>query len=252
MSVPRCGMAVSTRPEIPGSGNETARRVFTDLPRRYDRLCEWLSFGQNARWRAALVGAIAAARPGLVLDVATGTAGVALAINKATGTRVVGADLDAGMLARGAANVSRTGTDTVLLARCRGEQLPFPDATFDALSFTYLLRYVDDPAGALRELVRVVRPGGVIASLEFCVPEGPLRHPAWRAYTRGVLPLAGLLTGGPAWWKVGRFLGPSISGYYASHPVEEIVPEWQRAGIDAVTVRVMSLGGGVVVWGKKR
>lgn len=245
-------MVASLRQEAPESGNETARRVFTGLPAHYDRLCEWLSFGQNARWRSALVGAIEASRPGLVLDVATGTAGVALAISEATGARVVGVDLDEGMLARGAQNVRDAGTGRVFLSRSRGEQLPFPDASFDALSFTYLLRYVDDPQATLAELARVVRPGGVVASLEFCVPSGLLRHALWRIYTRTVLPVAGFLTGGPAWWKVGRFLGPSISGFYTRHPVRTIVPEWERAGIEVVRVRAMSFGGGVVVWGRRR
>ena len=66
----------------------------------------------------------------------------------------------------------------------RAERLPFPDETFDALTFTYLFRYVDDPAAAMRELARVVRPGGTIATLEFHVPEQPLLRAGWYAYTR--------------------------------------------------------------------
>ena len=84
---------------------------------------------------------------------------------------------------------SRFG-DRVELVEASAEQLPFADATFDHLTVTYLLRYVDDPGATLRELARVVRPGGVVASLEFGVPDG-LARPAWELYVRAGLPLAG-------------------------------------------------------------
>ena len=233
-----------------GEGNRTARRIFRGLPDRYDQLAEWLSFGQNARWRAALVDRIAAERPRVVLDVATGTAGVALALHARSGARVVGVDLDEGMARRGLANVARRGAP-VALALAGAERLPLPDASVDALSFTYLLRYVDDPGGVLAELARVVRPGGVVANLEFAVPERPVWNAAWWGYTRAVLPVAGLLTGGTAWWRVGRFLGPSISGHYRRYPLDWTVAAWERAGIGDVTVRRMSLGGGLVMWGRR-
>ncbi len=235
----------------PGHDNPTARRVFAGLPHRYDRLAEWLSFGQNGRWRAALVDAVAAGAPERILDVATGTAGVALALRDRTGARVIGVDLDAGMAAQGLANVASHGGG-VAIALARGEQLPLAGGSVDAVSFCYLLRYVDDPAAALAELARVVRPGGVVASLEFLVPS----HPAWRGlwwlYTRAVLPVAGALTGGQPWFRVGRFLGPSISVHYRRYPVAWTVAAWEAAGIGDVHVRRMSLGGGLVMWGRRR
>src|SRR6201999_65195 len=102
-------------------------------------------------------------------------------------------------------------THQVALVVGRGEQLPFPDRTFDALTFTYLLRYVSDPQATLAELARVVRPGGLVASLEFGVPADRGWRTGWCLYTRLVLPAAGLATGGPEWYRVGRFLGPDIS-----------------------------------------
>lgn len=241
----------AARRAVTPSGNLTARRVFTGLPDQYDRLAEWLSFGQNGRWRAALVDAIAAVEPALVADVATGTAGVALALHARTGARVVGFDLDPGMASRGLRNVRNAGTDTVAIALAKGEQLPLPDAAVDALSFTYLLRYVDDPAATLTELARVVRPGGVVANLEFLVPAKPFWRAWWWLYTRAALPLAGLATGGVPWFRVGRFLGPSISGHYRRYPIEWTVAAWERAGIADVTVKRMSLGGGLVMWGRR-
>jgi demethylmenaquinone methyltransferase/2-methoxy-6-polyprenyl-1,4-benzoquinol methylase len=225
--------------------------VFTGLPASYDRLAQWLSFGQNARWRMALVDAVAPSRPSLVLDVATGTAGVALALHRRTGAAVVGVDLDDGMLRTGLDNVRRAGGPPVALARSRAEQLPIADATVDACSFTYLLRYVDDPAATIREMARVVKPGGVVANLDFLVPAQPLWRNAWWLYTRTALPLAGLATGGMPWYRVGRFLGPSISEHYRRFPLEWTVRAWNEAGIEGVTVRRMSLGGGLVMWGRR-
>lgn len=134
--------------------------------------------------------------------------------------------------------------------RGEAEQLPFVDAEFDALTFTYLLRYVDDPARTMRELARVVKPGGRIASLEFGVPPRLPTRLLWRFYTRAGLPLLGRLVSRD-WREVGRFLGPSIAGVYERYPVERVVELWRNAGITCVHARRMSLGGGLVMWGIK-
>jgi demethylmenaquinone methyltransferase/2-methoxy-6-polyprenyl-1,4-benzoquinol methylase len=231
-----------------------ARQLFDGLPRRYDVLAEVLSFGQNTRWRRAMVDAVVRAipPPGRILDVATGTAGVALQLSERTGADVVGLDLTAQMLDRARTRIAtHDRSERVRLVQGDGSRLPFADASFDALTFTYLLRYVADPAATLRELARVVRPGGVVASLEFAVPPGPVWKPLWRLYTAAVLPVAGGLSGGREWWEVGRFLGPSISRHYADYPVDWTVHAWREAGIDDVHTRRMSLGGGLVMWGRR-
>jgi demethylmenaquinone methyltransferase/2-methoxy-6-polyprenyl-1,4-benzoquinol methylase len=133
----------------------------------------------------------------------------------------------------------------------RGEQLPFPDNSFDALTFTYLLRYVSDPAATVAELARVVRPGGTLASLEFAVPPHPLWRSAWRLYTRALLPVAGLVTGGLEWASVGTFLGPSIEQHYRAFSLQAHVDAWHAAGVESVRTRAMSLGAGLVMWGRK-
>lgn len=243
-------MNARVAPATPGHDNPTARRVFAGLPDRYDVLAEWLSFGQNGRWRAALVDAMATGSPRRILDVATGTAGVAMALQGRTGAQVVGVDLNEAMARRGRDNARRQGAD-IAIALARGEQLPLADASVDGLSFCYLLRYVDDPAATLVELARVVRPGGVVASLEFLVPQRPFWHTLWWLYTRAVLPMAGAASGGLPWYRVGRFLGPSISAHYRRYPVEWTVAAWEAAGITDVHVRRMSLGGGLVMWGRR-
>jgi demethylmenaquinone methyltransferase/2-methoxy-6-polyprenyl-1,4-benzoquinol methylase len=239
-------------PQILADRNRFAQNLFSTLPERYDRLAEVLSMGQNGRWRRAMVDRIVPSSPGRVLDVASGTAGVALQLASRTAADVTGVDLTLGMLAQGRRNVARAGMDgRVHLVAGRAEQLPFPDASFDALTFTYLLRYVDDPLATLRELARVVKPGGAVASLEFYLPPSRFWRTCWWFYTRLLLPAGGWLTGGREWFEVGRFLGPNISGHYKRYPLAWTEDAWRTAGFEDVGARIMSLGGGLVMWGSR-
>jgi demethylmenaquinone methyltransferase/2-methoxy-6-polyprenyl-1,4-benzoquinol methylase len=225
-----------------------ALELFAPLGPSYDRTAALLSLGQDPRWRRFLVSRVPAdARR--VLDVATGTAAVAIELARAApGREVEGVDQSAEMLAAGRARVLAAGVgDRVRLTQARAEALPFADESFDALTFTYLLRYVDDAAATLRELARVVRRGGTIAMLEFAVPRGPWR-PLWDLYVGAVLPAAGRALS-PAWGDVGRFLRGSIRTFDARHP--DLVTLWHEVGIENVRERRLSLGGGVVVWGRR-
>ena len=155
-------------------------------------------------------------------------------------------------LRAGLANVRRPGPrGRVALAAGRAGQLPFADASFDAVTFSYLLRYVESPAATIAEMARCLRPGGTLASLEFHVPPQPVWHAAWWCYTRLALPVLGAITGGRPWYQVGRFLGPSISGHYRQHPLDAHVAAWHAAGLTDVGVELMSLGGGLIMWGRK-
>jgi demethylmenaquinone methyltransferase/2-methoxy-6-polyprenyl-1,4-benzoquinol methylase len=234
-----------------GRSNLFAEDLFRPLPRRYDLAAEMLSFGQNARWRRRMVDAIVEADPALVCDVATGTAGVALQLVERTDTRVVGLDLSEAMLRRGVDNVREAKMDArIEFVVGNGESLPFADGAFDALTFTYLFRYVQDPQATLRELARVVKPGGKIGTLEFMVPRRAVWKALWWFYTRAILPVAGLLVG-KGWFAVGRFLGPSISEHYRRYPLDGHEEAWRAAGIGRFGCEEMSLGGGIVMWGTK-
>ena len=187
-----------------------------------------------------------------VLDVATGTGMVAQELVRRYGCAVVGLDQSPGMLAGARARLAR---DPALAARVslvdgEAERLPFADSEFEHLTFTYLLRYVDDPAATLVELARVVRPGGRIAMLEFAVPPSPLWRAAWRLYTHVGLPALGRLFS-REWSATGSFLAHSIPDFYERFPLERIAGLWREAGIEGVRVRRMSLGGGVVMWGTR-
>jgi demethylmenaquinone methyltransferase/2-methoxy-6-polyprenyl-1,4-benzoquinol methylase len=200
-----------------------------------------MSFGQDPRWRRAMVDAVDP-RPGQrILDVATGTGMVARAV-AARGAEVTAIDQSEAMLA-----VARARNPAgVTLVRGEAEDLPFDTASFDALTFTYLLRYVDDPQATLTELARVVKPGGRIGMVEFGVPHNPVLKQLWRVHTRVGLPLIGRLVS-PAWYEVGRFLGPNIEQFYDVHP--DLSTLWTDAGISPVTQRPMSFGAGLVMWG---
>jgi demethylmenaquinone methyltransferase / 2-methoxy-6-polyprenyl-1,4-benzoquinol methylase len=227
-----------------------ARELFAPLGPTYDRYARLLSFGQDPRWRAFLVSRVPAdAR--CVLDVASGTAAVATELALAEpGRTVVGVDQSPEMLAAGRARIERRGLgDRVELREGRAEALPFGGEGFDALTFTYLLRYVDDVPATLRELARVVRPGGTVAMLEFGLPRGIWR-PLWELYVRVGLPAAGAVVS-PGWGEVGRFLGPSIRGFWERWPESRLLDAWGEAGIAHVRSRRLSAGGGIVVWGQR-
>jgi demethylmenaquinone methyltransferase/2-methoxy-6-polyprenyl-1,4-benzoquinol methylase len=229
-----------------------AIELFRELPRRYDELSAALSFWQDPRWREAMVSAIDARAGQRVLDVATGTGMVAAALVRRYGVDVVGIDQSPQMLAGARARLARSPAlaEHVTLREGDAQALPFGDGEFDHLTFTYLLRYVEDPAATMRELARVVAPGGRIAMLEFGEPQGEPSHLLWRAYTRLGLPALGRLLS-PQWADVGRFLAVSIPDFYARHPLATLAPMWEAAGIVDVRTRVMSFGAGVVMWGRR-
>ncbi len=221
----------------------SARTLFAPLGPTYDRYSALLSFGQDPRWRRFLVSRIDAGPGDTVLDVATGTGQVARELVRQHGCSVVGLDQSPEMLA--VARERTTGL-SVRLVEARADELPFGEGEFDALTFTYLLRYVDDPAATLRELARVVRPGGTIAMLEFAVPRGVWRA-LWELWVRVGLPGAGRAIS-PGWHEVGRFLGPSIRGFWRRN---DPVALFEAAGIEEAQAQRLSLGGGVVVWGRR-
>jgi demethylmenaquinone methyltransferase/2-methoxy-6-polyprenyl-1,4-benzoquinol methylase len=228
-----------------------ARTLFAPLGLRYDRVGAVLSFGQDPRWRRFLVEQTAAQPTDTVLDVATGTAAVAIELVRQKDCYVVGVDQSPEMLEVGRRRVTLAGaTRKVQLQEGDARSLPFDDGRFDALTFTYLLRYVEDPAATLRELARVVRPGGTIAGLEFGVPGGIWRAP-WELWVRVGLPTAGRVIG-HGWHEVGAFLGPSIRGHYEEWPLPRLLQAWREAGVEDVRARRLSLGGGIVTWGHKK
>lgn len=218
----------------------------------YSRRAALLSLGQEPRWHDMLVRRMPEGPGAHVLDVATGTGAVAERLVRDRGVRVTGIDQSPHMLAAASLRLGEAARDgRVTLMEAEAERLPFPDATFDGLTVTYIWRYVDDPAAVLAELVRVMRPGAPFASLEFGVPPRALPRAAWRLYTGAVLPAGGALVGGPRWWHVGRFLHRSIPDLYARHPLAELLEMHRAAGLVDLRLRRPSFGGAVIVGGRR-
>ena len=210
-----------------------------------------LSFGQDARWRRFMVSKVNAIPGSWALDVASGTGLVSRELAARKDVRVAALDQSEQML--------RTGREPTRLAGLEGqvapvlgeaERLPFRKETFDSVTFTYLLRYVDDPQATLIELTRVLRRGGTLACVEFHVPENPGLRLGWRVYTHGVMPLLGAVVS-TAWRRTGAFLGPNVESFWRRAPLPEQVRMWQSAGVRHIRTRVMSFGTGIVIWGVK-
>ena len=231
--------------------NHQSRQLFDGIADQYDWLPGLFSFFQYQRWRRYLVSRLQAGPDATVLDLCTGTAGVAMQTVRTHRCRVVGVDLSPKMLSRAQQNLSSAGlAGQVPLVMGRAEDLAFADDCFDAVCVTFLLRYVDDPESTMQEIIRVLKPGGRLVSLEFGVPPNPIARALWHVYTRGALPMAGGLVS-RGWRNVGGFLGPSISNHYQSYREDGLREMWGRLGMVDIQVKRLSLGGAVVMWGTK-
>ena len=229
-----------------------ARGLFAGLGGDYDRWSAVLSFGQDPRWRRFLVEHCPV-EPGMqVLDVATGTGMVARRLAHRYGCHVTGVDQSPEMLAGARTQLAADSIARPLVEFVdgRAEELPVADGAYDGLTCTYLLRYVDDPPAVVRELVRTLRPGAPLAYLDFGLPTRGLLRMAWDVYTGVGLPVAGRFVS-PAWYEVGRFLRGSIRSFCSEYDPIQLGGMFADAGVADVGVRRLSLGGGVVVWGRR-
>jgi len=246
----RSALPVESQPAVPVK-RTLAQDLFDGVAPSYDTWAQVLTFFQYLPWRRFLVSRMAL-RPGkLVLDVCTGTAGVALEIADHHDDRIVGLDVSHFMLEAGLRAVEKKNLDgRVQLVQGRAEHLPFPDQTFDTVVFTYLLRYVQDPDATIRELSRVLKPGGELLSLEFGLPEALWVRALWEIYNRVVMPVMTIPVS-RGWHRVGCFLGPSISGFCKRYPVDRLATIWRDNGIPLVETRPLLRGAAVVMWGTK-
>jgi demethylmenaquinone methyltransferase/2-methoxy-6-polyprenyl-1,4-benzoquinol methylase len=236
---------------VAGTRTGLARGLFAPLGPTYDRYANALSFGQDPRWRRFLVSRLPVGPDDVVLDVATGTAAVALELVRQTGCSVVGVDQSPEMLDEARRRLLLAAeTKRVRLVEASAQELPFEDGSFDGLTAAYLLRYLDDLPTDLGELARVLRPGATVAVLDFGVPPGRLPRAAWNLWVDVGLPVLGCAIS-PGWHEVGRFLGGSIRDFDRRWPVPRLLTALREAGFDDVRARRLSLGGCTVLWGRR-
>jgi demethylmenaquinone methyltransferase/2-methoxy-6-polyprenyl-1,4-benzoquinol methylase len=211
--------------------------MFGEIAPRYDRLNRVLSLGLDRRWRWQLVEAVAAGRPQRILDVATGTADLALALKRRLPeAEVIGVDVAEPMLEVGRRKVAAAGV-SVRLDPGDGMALPFDDDSFDAVTIAYGLRNFSDRRQGLDEFLRVLRPAGRLAVLDFPpLPQGPLRAPI-RLYCRWVLPRIGAaVSGHPSAYT---YLPASVDTFPAP---AELARAMTDTGFHRVGYRVQTFG----------
>jgi demethylmenaquinone methyltransferase / 2-methoxy-6-polyprenyl-1,4-benzoquinol methylase len=229
----------SLRRELPAAGREgkqaaLVQAMFDQVAPRYDLANAALSLGQDAHWRRVTA---AAARPdgAVVLDVASGPGNVATELIAQGAQRVTALDLSYNMLAEGAGR-GQEGIDWV---NGDAQSLPFPDASFDAVTISFGLRNVPDPERALMEFGRVTRPGGRVVVCEFANPTWAPFRALYRRYLVGLLPQAARVVSSSP--EAYRYLADSILAW----PDRRVVGDWIEAGGFA-EVMVKDLAGGIV------
>ncbi len=193
----------STMPEA-----STIRRMFAGVAPRYDLLNHVLSLGNDRGWRREVVSSLSLESGDRVLDVCCGTGDLALEI--APRARCAACDFTWEMLTRAQQKSTRAGTP-IRLAAADALRLPFPSGAFDAATVGFGVRNLEDLGAGLRELRRVLRPGGVLAILEFSQPTHPLLRGLYRFYLHGLLPVIGRLLSKRQ--GAYRYLADSIAGF---------------------------------------
>ena len=217
---------------------DSVRTMFSAIAGRYDLLNRLMSLGIDARWRRKLAEEIPPGK-GPVLDLATGTADVALTLAKEDrgGRMIVGADFTLPMLRAGAKKIARKGSGRVSLAAGDACRLPFPDSVFEAVTIAFGLRNIPDRGECLREMTRVLAPGGRIVILELSRMDRPVVGPLFNLYFHHLLPLLGGLVSGNL--RAYRYLPRSVDTFPGPAQLDR---EMTDAGLVDNTHRPLTFG----------
>lgn len=224
------------------------RDMFAQIAPTYDLLNSVLSLNTHKRWRPVAVKAACVPSGGRVLDLATGTADLALLLARQVGPAgvVVGADFCGEMLRLGRRKVARTGCREIRLALGSADELPFADGSFDAVTMGFALRNVPDVGRCLREMARVTRSGGWVVNLELTRPARPLMGGLYRFYQNVFMPAVGGLISGRR--EAYSYLPQSIQEFPPPDAIAELL---RRAGLEEVSWQSLTCGLATVHRGRK-
>ena len=220
------------------------QRMFDAIAGRYDLMNRVMTFGQDQRWRRFVSHLAGPIDSGWVLDLASGTGDIAaLLARDYPRTRVIGADFSLNMLRQ--ANRRFAGQEICWQA-CDANHLPFPDNSFEAVTFGYLLRNVDDALVVLKEVRRVLRPGGRVVCLDTTPPEKNIMYPLVRGYFKIGIPVLGrLLASDEAAYA---YLTGSTMGFHSADALQDL---FGSAGFSEVHYKKFMLKTIAVHWGVK-
>lgn len=219
--------------------HEQVRQMFDSIAPAYDLMNRLMTFGLDRVWTRRAVKSAVSHSPGSILDVATGTADIALRLSeKVPDAQITGIDLSEGMLAIGRRKVEESGkSQSITLQQADCLALPFADDTFDAVTVAYGVRNFDNLLAGYREMHRVIRPGGKITVVELATPTSPIVKPLYRLYTGSIIPV------------VGRLLSKDVSAYsYLPRSIaavpqrSEMTELMAQAGFTDCSFRTFTLG----------
>ncbi len=214
------------------------RAMFTRIAGRYDLMNTLMTGGRHHAWRRAVARAAVAAPPGAILDLATGTADLALEVHALDAARtVIAADFSEGMLRQARSKLAARGATRTPLLAADALLLPFPDAAFACVTSAFLLRNLEDLGHGLAEMRRVTRPGGRVVALDIVRPATPVWHQVFATYFHRVVPAVGALVAGDR--AAYTYLPDSVAAFVT--PVE-LAGLMTRAGLRDVTHRRFGLG----------
>jgi demethylmenaquinone methyltransferase/2-methoxy-6-polyprenyl-1,4-benzoquinol methylase len=185
-------MQVTPYKDGQGSKKEQVAKMFNNISKRYDLLNHLLSLGIDIVWRKQAIKKLKEDKPKILLDVATGTGDFAIEALALAPEKVIGIDISEGMLEHGRIKMRRKGLDDKIeLLSGDSEHIPFEDNKFDAITVGYGVRNFEDLEAGLREMYRVLKPGGKVVILEFSRPRKFPFKQIYNFYFKHILPLIG-------------------------------------------------------------
>jgi demethylmenaquinone methyltransferase/2-methoxy-6-polyprenyl-1,4-benzoquinol methylase len=219
--------------------HEQVRSMFNSIAPVYDIMNRLMTFGIDKHWRALTVKTVRKSGAKKLLDIATGTGDLAIKLAKEIdGSHVTGVDLSEGMIAVGQQKVDQANlSDRITLATADALQLPFPDNSFDAITVAYGVRNFEHLDKGYLEMLRVLRPGGLLCVLELTPPSSPMVKPFYAAYTRGIIPIVGRLLSNDK--RAYTYLPESIAAVPAR---ENMLDLMRNAGFASTSYRSLTFG----------